>query len=260
MRKTNVRTIWQKAHNNEPIVAITAYDYFTAKYADEAGVDIVLIGDSVEMVVYGRETTHTATMEKMIYHTEAVAAAVKNAMVVGDMPFMSYHGSIRKAVENAGRFIRAGAQAVKLEGGKKMSDTVRAIADSGIPVMGHIGMLPQSIHFMGGYITTGEDEKSARILVEDSKALENAGAFAIVLEKVSQETAKLITLQLDIPTIGIGSGTHCDGQILVVNDILGLFDRFTPPFAKKYADLKTEIIDAVKQYADDVRNKKFPKK
>ncbi|MCD6594161.1 3-methyl-2-oxobutanoate hydroxymethyltransferase [bacterium] len=260
MRKTNVRTIWEKAHNSEPIVAITAYDYFTAKYVDEAGVDIVLIGDSLEMVVYGKETTHTATMEKMIYHTEAVASAVKNAMVIGDMPFMSYHGSIQKAVENAGRFIRAGAQAVKLEGGTKMSDTVRAITDAGIPVMGHIGMLPQWVHRIGGYITTGKDEKSARILVDDGKALENAGAFAVVLEKVSSDATKLITAQLDIPTIGIGSGIYCDGQILVVNDILGLFDKFAPPFAKKYTDLKTEIIGAVKQYTDDVRNKKFPEK
>ena len=258
MRKTNVRTIWQKAHNNEPIVAITAYDYFTAKYADEAGVDIVLIGDSVEMVVYGRETTHTATMEKMIYHTEAVAAAVKNAMVVGDMPFMSYHGSIQKAVENAGRFIRAGAQAVKLEGGVTVAEKVRRIVECGIPVMGHIGLTPQSIHQFGGFKVQGRTPEAAIRLVKDAQALEEAGAFAIVLETVPAPLATLITQKISIPTIGIGAGIGCDGQVQVINDILGSFSDFVPKHAKQYVKLIDIMSSAIAEYYDEVKTGKFP--
>ncbi|MCD6530868.1 3-methyl-2-oxobutanoate hydroxymethyltransferase [bacterium] len=258
MGRKTVRDIWKLTRDGQPIVALTAYDYFTAKYVDEAGVDIILVGDSLEMVIYGSDTTHTATMEKMLYHTEAVARAVKNAMVVADMPFLSYHTGIGDAVKNAGRFIQAGAQAVKLEGGWKFAAVVKAIVDSGIPVMGHIGMLPQSIHRIGGYFTQGADEETASMLYEDARALQESGAFAVVLEKVHPQTAEKITGMLEIPTIGIGSGPHCDGQILVVNDILGLFDKFTPPFVKKYAEIKSQIIEAVKKYANDVRTKKFP--
>ncbi len=258
MARITVPKVWELAREGQPIVALTAYDYFTAKYLDEAGVDIILVGDSLEMVIYGSDTTHTATMEKMLYHTEAVARAVKNAMVVADMPFMSYQCGVNEAVKNAGRFIQAGAQAVKLEGGWKFAAVVRAIVDSGIPVMGHIGMLPQSIHRVGGYFTQGADEETAEILYEDAREIQEAGAFAIVLEKVHPETARKITGMIEIPTIGIGSGPHCDGQILVVNDIIGMYDKFTPPFVKKYDDFKSRIIDAARKYAEDVRQKRFP--
>ncbi|RKZ33593.1 3-methyl-2-oxobutanoate hydroxymethyltransferase [bacterium] len=259
MPKITVRNILELKESGKPIVALTAYDYFTAKYIDSAGVDIILVGDSLEMVIYGSDTTLTANMDKMLFHTEAVAKATKNAMVVGDMPFLSYQGSLGDAVLNAGRFLQAGAQAVKIEGGWKFSAVVRAIVDSGIPVMGHIGMLPQSVHRIGGYITQGEDEDSSRRLFEDASSLQEAGAFSIVLEKVDSNTAKKITQNLNIPTIGIGAGSHCDGQILVINDILGLYDKFTPPFVKQYTNLKEEIIRSAKSYAEDVRNKKFPK-
>jgi len=256
--KITVKTILKKKVEGVPIVALTAYDYFTAKYLDEAGVDLILVGDSVEMVLYGSETTLTASMEKMLYHTEAVAKAVKRALVVADMPFLSYQTSIKDAIINAGRFLKAGAQAVKPEGGAEFAETIKALVNSGIPVLAHIGMLPQSVHKLGGYTTQGAEETSAKKLLEDAHAVEEAGAFAVVLEKVEEKTAKKITEELSIPTIGIGSGPYCDGQILVVNDILGLFDRFTPPFVKKYANLKEEIIKAAKKFAEDVREKKFP--
>ena len=256
--RITVRTLLSMKRNGEPISALTAYDYFTASFLDSAGVDVILVGDSVEMVVYGAKNTLTASMEKMLFHTEAVARAVKRALVVADMPFLSYQTSMNDAVKNAGRFLQAGASAVKLEGGWKFAPIVRAIVDAGIPVMGHIGMLPQSIKKMGGYSEQGKDEDSARQLIEDASAIQEAGAFSIVLEKVYENTAKKITENLEIPTIGIGAGAKCDGQILVVNDILGLFDRFTPPFAKKYADIKTIIIEAAKKYTEEVKNKQFP--
>ena len=242
----------------EHIAALTAYDYFIASFLDSAGLDIILIGDSLEMAIYGADTTLTATMEKMLYHTEAVAKAVKHALVVGDMPFLSYQTTIGEAVQNAGKFMQAGAQAVKLEGGWKYAATARAIVDAGIPVMGHIGMLPQSVHKTGGYVTQGKDEDAALALLQDAAELQNVGVFAIVLEKVFPKTAERITKSLEIPTIGIGSGPHCDGQILVTNDILGLYDKFTPPFVKKYADLKKAIIEAAKSYANEVKAKKYP--
>ena len=208
--KITVKTILKKKAEGVPIVALTAYDYFTAKYLDEAGVDLILVGDSVEMVLYGSETTLTASMEKMLYHTEAVAKAVKRALVVADMPFLSYQTSIKDAIINAGRFLKAGAQAVKPEGGAEFAETIKALVNSGIPVLAHIGMLPQSVHKLGGYTTQGAEETSAKKLLEDAHAVEEAGAFAVVLEKVEEKTAKKITEELSIPTIGIGSGPYCD--------------------------------------------------
>ena len=242
----------------EPIAALTAYDYFTASFIDSVGVDIILVGDSVEMVLYGADSTLTASMEKMLSHTEAVAEGVKRSLVVADMPFLSYQTSLADAVRNAGQFLQAGAQAVKLEGGWRYAPVVRAIVDAGIPVMAHIGMLPQSVHKIGGYITQGRDEDEIRTLLEDASALQEAGAFSIVLEKIDKNNAKRITDSTEIPTIGIGSGPHCDGQILVVNDILGMYDKFTPPFVKKYADIKSEIIKAASAYVKDVKQKKYP--
>ncbi len=257
-KRVTARAIRDYKQRGDIISALTAYDYFTASFLDAAGVDIILVGDSVEMVIYGAETTLTANMEKMLFHTEAVARAVNHALVVADMPFLSYQTTVGEAVQNAGKFIRAGAQAVKVEGGWKFAPVVRAIVDAGIPVMGHIGMLPQSIHRAGGYITQGADEESQRQLLEDASAIQEAGAFSIVLEKVHHQAAKRITEAIEIPTIGIGSGPHCDGQILVINDILGLYDKFTPPFVKKYADLKPVIIDAAKKFISDVKNGKYP--
>ena len=256
--KITINSLLELKRKGEPISALTAYDYFTASFLDTAGVDIILIGDSLEMVIYGAENTLTATMDKMLFHTQAVAKAVEHALIVADMPFLSFQTTISEAVQNAGKFLQAGANAVKIEGGWKYAAAVRAMTDAGIPVMGHIGMLPQSVNKIGGYITQGADEDTAQALLHDASLIQEEGAFAIVLEKVFPDTAKRITASLEIPTIGIGSGPHCDGQILVVNDILGLFDRFTPPFVKKYADLKSEIINAAKAYIADVKSKKYP--
>ncbi len=255
--KITVKTLQKMKQSGELIAALTAYDFFTASFLDSAGTDIILIGDSVEMVLYGAESTLTANMQKMLFHTEAVARAVNRALVIADMPFLSYQTSLGDAIQNAGELLQAGASAVKIEGGWKFAPVVRAMVDSGIPVMGHIGMLPQSFNKTGGYFVQGKDEDSARQLMEDASALQEAGAFSIVIEKVAADTAAKITESLEIPTIGIGAGAKCDGQILVVNDILGLFDKFTPPFVKKYADLKPQIINAAKKYIEDVKGKKF---
>ncbi len=257
-RKLTIFSFTDLKKQHVPIVSLTAYDYFTAKYLDEAGVDLILVGDSVEMVLYGSETTLSATMQKMLYHTEAVARAVKHAFVSADMPFLSYQGSINDAVINAGKFLQVGAQAVKIEGGKNFANVAKAMIESGIPVLGHIGMLPQSVNELGGYRTQGKSEAEAERLIEDALMLQDVGVFALVIEKTYSETAARITEAMKIPTIGIGSGPHCDGQILVLNDILGLYDKFMPPFARKYTDLKSEIIKAASQFAEDVRNKKFP--
>lgn len=240
------------------ITSLTAYDYYTAKYLDEAGIDFILVGDSISMVIYGHESTLGATMEMMCMHTDAVARGTKNALVVGDLPFLSYQTSTRKAVENAGRLMLSGAGAVKLEGGIEFADVVGKIVRAGIPVLGHIGMQPQSIHAVGGYKTMGKDEKSRQYLINSAKALEEAGCFGIVLEKVDCDTSREITQAVSVPTIGIGCGRTTDGQILVVNDILGLYDEFTPPFVRKYANLKEEIIKATRNYIEDVINAEYP--
>jgi 3-methyl-2-oxobutanoate hydroxymethyltransferase len=247
-----------KAEKNK-IVMITAYDYPFARIFSDVGVDVILVGDSVGNVSSGYDSTLPVTMDEMIYHTRAVSRANPRALVVGDMPFMSYHTSTEDAIRNAGRFLKeAGAQTVKLEGGVNVKDRIRAIADMDIPVMGHIGLTPQSVHRMGGFKVQGKDEKSRRKLIEDAQAVEDAGAFAIVLEAMPADLAKDITGMLSIPTIGIGAGVECDGQVLVMHDILGLAFGKRPKFVKQYADLKEAAGAAVGEFITEVREGRFP--
>jgi 3-methyl-2-oxobutanoate hydroxymethyltransferase len=249
----------QMKQKKEKITMLTAYDYPTAAAVDEAGIDIILVGDSLGMVVLGYDSTLPVTMEDMIRHTKAVTRAAKRAMVIGDMPFMSYQVSVEEALRNAGRFMQeAGAHGIKLEGGREVAEVTRRIVQAGIPVMAHIGLTPQSVHQLGGYKVQGKDHPSATRLMEDAKILEEAGAFSIVLECVPAALAEKITTSLSMVTIGIGAGAHCDGQVLVVNDMLGLFERFTPKFVKKYANLNVEIKAAVGQYIREVREGQFP--
>ena len=254
-RKITARDI-SKAKGQGSIVMVTAYDHPTARLVDEAGVDIILVGDSLGMVVLGYETTHPVTMEDMLRHTEAVARANPCALVVGDMPFMSYEADVRDAVLNAGAFVRAGAEAVKLEGGTEVVDVVKAIGRAGIPVMGHVGLTPQRALKLGGFRRMGKGEE-AKAIVEDAKALEDAGAFSIVIEFTRADVARMVTESVSIPTICIGSGPYCDGQVLVLHDIIGL-SPITPPFAKRYADASSLIREAVKAFVEDVRSKNFP--
>ena len=244
---------------DDKITMLAAYDYSTALKVDEAGVDIILVGDSLGMVILGYESTLPVTMEDMIHHTKAVSRAAERSMVIGDMPFLSYHASADEAVYNAGRFLKeAGAHGVKLEGGREVSEVVRRITSAGIPVMAHLGLTPQAIHKLGGYKVQGREKGTAERMLEDAKILEDAGAFSVVLECVPETLAGEITRSLEIPTIGIGAGVHCDGQVLVVNDMLGMYDNFTPKFVKKYADLDPVLKDAFKQYIDDVKSGTFP--
>lgn len=230
-----------------------------AALVDASGIDAILVGDSLGNVVLGYDSTVPVTMEDMIHHLRAVSRGVKRALVVGDMPFLSYHISREESVRNAGRLMQEGlAQAVKLEGGSEVADTVRAITAAGIPVMGHLGLTPQSVHQMGGFKVQGKDGDAARRLLEDAKKLEDAGVFAIVLECIPQQLAKVVTESVSVPTIGIGAGVHCDGQILVTNDLLGMFSDFTPKFVKQYANLKEQIQQACREYQQEVRNKDFP--
>lgn len=255
----NITRLIEKKANNEKITMLTAYDYSTAKILDEAGVDVLLVGDSLAMVVLGYESTIPVTMDEMLHHTRAVSKGAKNALVVGDMPFMSYQISKKDALKNAGRFLKeAGANAVKLEGGREVAKKVRKIVDAGIPVMGHLGLTPQSVNQLGGYKVQGKEEKAAEKIISDAKELQEAGAFSIVLECVPSELAKIITENISIPTIGIGAGGHCDGQVLVTNDMLGMFTDFTPKFVKQYIKLNTEIKKAVENYISDIKSGKFP--
>ncbi|MCL5028520.1 MAG: 3-methyl-2-oxobutanoate hydroxymethyltransferase [Bacteroidetes bacterium] len=241
------------------ISVLTAYDFITANILDQAGIEIILVGDSLGNVFQGNETTLPVTMDEMIYHTKAVAKGVSRAMVVVDMPFMSYQLSVDEGFRNAGRIMKeTSASAVKLEGGVRVAETIRKITEAGIPVMGHIGLTPQSIHQFGSYRERGKDEEEASEILRDAKAVEEAGAFAIVLEKIPASLAQKITNSLTIPTIGIGAGVHCDGQVLVTPDMLGLNVDFHPRFVRHYAKLAEEISTAVKNYIDDVKNKKFP--
>ena len=243
----------------EKIVMLTAYDYPTARLVDEAGIPLILVGDSLGMVVLGYESTIPVTMEEMLHHTRAVVRGTKQAMVVGDMPFMTYHVSVEDALRNAARFIQeAGAQAVKLEGGVTVAEKVKRIVECGIPVMGHIGLTPQSIHQFGGFKMQGKTPEAVANLLEDAKALEQAGAFAIVLETIPAQLARLITDKISIPTIGIGAGPDCDGQVQVINDILGSFADFVPKHAKQYVKLTDIISKAVSQYRDEVKAGTFP--
>ena len=253
--------IRQMKTKKEKIVAITAYDYATATLVDESGIPLILVGDSLGMVVLGYDSTIPVTMEDMIHHTKAVCRGTKNAMVVGDMPFMTYHTNTAEAMKNAARFLQeAGAQAVKLEGGEVAAETIKRLVDCGIPVMGHIGFTPQSVYQLGGYKAQGKTPEAAARLLRDALAVQQAGAFAIVLEVVPSILAKLITEKLDIPTIGIGAGPDCDGQIQVINDILGTFSGFVPKHAKQFTNLSPIIKTALTDYLNEVKNNTFPTK
>jgi 3-methyl-2-oxobutanoate hydroxymethyltransferase len=242
----------------EPLVMVTAYDAPGARIVDEAGAALILVGDSLAMVVLGYDDTLQVTVDDMAHHTAAVARTKPRALVVADLPWMSYHVSIEDTVRNAAVLIRAGAQAVKLEGGTKRVAAVEAIVDAEVPVMGHIGLTPQSIHAMGGFKVQGKEVGAALGLVEEAKALEAAGVFAIVLEGVPDEVARMVTDAVSVPTIGIGAGPHCDGQVLVYHDVLGLQDRITPKFVRRYADLKGDSVAAITAFAADVRGGRFP--
>lgn len=241
-----------------PLVMVTAYDAPSARIVDEAGVDLILVGDSVAMVVLGYEDTLQVSMDDMVHHTAAVARTRPRALVVADMPWLSYHLGAEDAVRNAGRLIRAGASAVKLEGGRKRLAVIAALADAEIPVMGHLGLTPQSVHAQGGYRVQGKDAGAATALVEDARALAGAGCFAIVVEGVPAPVARLVTEAVEVPTIGIGAGPWCDGQVLVFHDLVGLEDRVLPRFVRRYASLKADGVAAVAAFAGDVRAGRFP--
>lgn len=258
-KKVTTLTLRQKKERGEPITMLTAYDYPTAVAMEQAGMDSILVGDSLGMVVLGYENTLPVTMDDMLHHCRAVARGAKSALLIGDMPFMSYQASIDEAVRNAGRFLQnGGMDAIKLEGGHERADAVRAIVSAGIPVMGHLGLTPQSIHQLGGFRPQGRNAIAAKRLLEDALLLEDAGCFSIVLESVPARLGQLISKKLSIPTIGIGAGAGCDGQVLVTHDMLGLFERFTPKFVKKYADLHGEMQRAFGAYIADVQARTFP--
>ena len=248
----------QHKRDKKKLIVVTAYDALFTRIVEQAGIGAILVGDSLGVVVQGKSNTLSVTMDDMLYHTKLVAGAAQKALVIGDMPFMSYQASTEEAVRNAGRFLQAGAHAVKLEGGRIMADRVEAMVSVGIPVMGHLGMTPQSLHRYGGYKVQGKGKEQAKALLADAKALESGGAFAIVLEAIPVPLAKTITDTLSIPTIGIGAGPHCDGQVLVLYDLLGLFDDFVPKFVKPYAHLKADALQALRRYKEEVQQGKFP--
>lgn len=258
-KKITVQTLRARKVHGQPITMLTAYDFPTAQIIDQAGIDSILVGDSLGMVVLGYDNTLPVTMQEMLHHCRAVARGAKYALLVGDMPFMSYQASPSDAVRNAGRFLQeAGMDAVKLEGGRERLDAIRAIVSAGIPVMGHLGLTPQSVHQFGGFRPQGRDANAAQRLMEDAILLEENGCFSLVLESVPTRLAKLISDRLEIPTIGIGAGDGCDGQVLVTHDLLGLFDRFTPRFVKKFANLNGEMRQAFSEYKDEVESGVFP--
>ena len=252
------RKVRSGAEPSPPLVMVTAYDTPSARIADEAGVDLILVGDSVAMVVLGYEDTLQVTVDDMAHHTAAAARARPRALLVADMPWLSYHLGTDDAVRNAGRLVRAGAEAVKLEGGRKRLPVVDALLAAEIPVMGHLGLTPQSVHAQGGYKVQGKDADAATVLVEDARALAAAGCFSIVLEGVPAPVAKLVTEAVDVPTIGIGAGPWCDGQVLVFHDLVGLEDRVLPRFVRRYASLKADAVTALAAFAADVRAHRFP--
>lgn len=258
-KKVTIPDLQRKKEQHQPITMLTAYDYPLALAVDGAGVDMILVGDSMGMVVLGYSSTVPVTMEQIIIASQAVARGARSSFLIGDMPFMSYQADVTEAIRNAGRILKEGnMEAVKLEGGREMARTVRAIVDAGIPVMGHIGLTPQSVSKLGGYRTQGTTAAAARKLLDDALSLEDAGCFSIVLEKIPERVAGLITERLTIPTIGIGAGSRCDGQVLVTHDLLGFFDRFVPKFAKQYAQLHTIIGQALAEYKRDVETGTFP--
>lgn len=257
--KNTVTTFKDAKKQGKKLTMLTAYDYSTAKLFDEAGVDSMLVGDSLGMTMLGYDSTLPVTMEDMIHHTKAVVRGAKNALVVGDMPYMSYHLSVQQAVENAGRFIKeAGAQAVKLEGGAAFCPEIEAMTRASIPVVGHLGLTPQSINAFGGFKVQGKSEEAACKIIEDAQALEAAGAFAIVLECVPAKLAEIITAKVAVPTIGIGAGVGCDGQVLVYQDMLGMYDNFTPKFVRKFAEVGAMMKQGVQAYCAAVQDSSFP--
>jgi 3-methyl-2-oxobutanoate hydroxymethyltransferase len=261
MDRKKITPVDIQAMKNEgkKITMLTAYDYPMALLEDRAGIEIILVGDSLGMTVLGYENTIPVTMEEMIHHTKAVTRGAKYALIIGDMPFMSYNTSDREAIINAGRFMKeGGADAVKLEGGVSVKEIVKAIVKAGIPVMGHIGLTPQTISMLGGFKVQGKDAQAAQKIIDDALLLEDAGAFSVLLEAVPAPITKKVTERLKVPTIGIGAGVHCDGQVLVVHDMLGLFDRFTPKFAKRYVNLSEHILKAFEAYREEVLEGSFP--
>lgn len=258
-KQVSVLDLARKKEQGQPITMLTAYDYPTARAMDAAGLDVILVGNSLGMVVLGYSSTLPVTMEEMLHHCKAVARGASRALLVGDMPFLSYQVSIPEAVRNAGQFLQeAGMGAVKLEGGQEMVPTIQGIVTAGIPVMGHIGLTPQSVHKLGGHKPQGRTARAAKRLLEDAQALQVAGCFALVLELIPARVAGLISRRLTIPTIGIGAGSDCDGQVLVTHDLLGLFDRFTPRFVRKYASFYEEMARAFEAYRQDVERHSFP--
>lgn len=257
--KNTVLTFMQAKNERKKLSMLTAYDYSMAKIIDESGINGILIGDSLGMVIKGDEDTLSVTMDEVIYHTKAVKKGAKNALIVSDMPFLSYHVSVEQAVLNAGRLVKeGGANAVKLEGGANVAPQVKAIVDAQIPVMGHLGLTPQSVNAFGGFKVQGKNELAAKKLIEDAVLLETAGAFSIVLEGIPEKVAELITNSVSIPTIGIGAGKNCDGQILVYQDMLGMFDDFIPKFVKQYANIGTVMREAISSYVNEVQEGTFP--
>jgi 3-methyl-2-oxobutanoate hydroxymethyltransferase len=258
-KKITTRTLINMKKSGEKIAALTAYDYLISRFLEESGIDIILVGDSLGNVVQGNPTTLAVTLDEMIYHAKIVKKAVRTALMVVDLPFMSFHVDLKEAVRNCGRVMKeTGCDAVKLEGGERIAETVRHLVKVGIPVMGHLGLTPQSINIFGTYVTRGTDKKEAASIMSDAKMLEQAGCFSIVLEKIPAMLAKKITASVKIPTIGIGAGIHCDGQILVTYDMLGMMEEFHPRFVRKYLNLSDEIKSAFKSYIKDIKNKKFP--
>ncbi len=259
MKKIFAPDLRRMKKRGEKIAMLTAYDATMAKLLDRAGIDVILVGDSLGMVVLGYETTVPVTLDDILHHTKAVTRGVSRPLVVADMPFLTYKISVSEAVRNAGRLIQeGGASAVKVEGGVSVIDVVRRLVDVGIPVMGHLGLQPQSIHQLGGFRRQARDEGGAEQLISDARALQKAGAFALVLESIPKAVAREVTAQLRIPTIGIGAGPYCDGQVLVSHDAFGLYDEFVPPFVKQYAKLADQIVAAAGDYAEEVREGKFP--
>ncbi len=258
-KRRTILEISQMKEQGEKISVLTAYDYPFAKLMDEAGIDMILVGDSVGSVVSGYDNTLPVTMEEMLYHTRAVVRATQQAHIIADLPFMSYQVDVRDARLNAGRLIKeGGAQSVKLEGGENVADTIKAIVDMDIPVVGHIGLTPQSIHRMGGFKVQGRQEQQARQILADARAVEAAGAFAVVLEGIPKDLAAQVTAALSIPTIGIGAGVDCDGQVLVIHDILGLCDKYSPKFVKRYADISATVSQGIADYISEVKGGQFP--
>lgn len=259
VKKITVSTIQKYKDNNEKFSVLTAYDYSTAKYLDEAGIDIVLIGDSLAMVALGYETTHSVGIEEMSVFTKAVAKGVQRAMVVTDMPFLSYHTDVSTAIKNCGQMIKLGANAVKIEGfNEHILNVIRRLTETGIPVMGHLGFTPQFLNTLGGYKIQGKTREAAQEILKQAKELEKAGVFSIVLEMIPQDSAKYITENISVPTISCGAGRYCDAQVLVSDDVFGKFSDFKPKFARKYGDMKSLIIDCAKQFDKDVKSGNFP--